>query len=342
MQDLMPAALHDEAADADRHALRLHLESCPECAALWAEYQTLGERLSAARSAAEPSAALLARCRARLSAALEAEPAPARRGWERPRGAWREIWRAAWGGWKLGPAPAALLLLVGLALGAWAGRPAGPAGSGAQATPAGADGFSENAATLALTPAALWSGGTAGPMPVRVDAVQAAADGQVRVTFDALRRATVVAPATEPAMRRLLLFAAQHPLNSGVRINTVDALGASAADGAVQQLLIEALREDPNPGVRLQALQALAPRVADSAEARLALAETVLNDANPGLRGLAVAALGRAPRPEADAILAVVGRQSRDAAVRLRCAELLRQLDPAASLPTDLSPQELP
>ena len=59
---------------------------------------------------------------------------------------------------------------------------------------------------------------------------------------------------TDPKIQELLQYAAKSNYNSGVRLNSVDALAGKPDDPAAREALIYALRYDSNPGVRLKAL----------------------------------------------------------------------------------------
>lgn len=305
---VMTVVAFGEASDAEAHQLQLHVAACAPCAERWAEEQALLDQVARRRQPdAEP--ALLARYRARLRAALEEEPAPGRHGWLP---GWLGL---GWPHLELAPSLAALLVLAGFC-GGWFARYRGAAP---------ADGTAQQAALFGE-----------GQDPVRVDAVQPDADGQVRVTYDALERRAVAGSPASPAMQQLLVFAAQHPLNSGVRLDSIDALKSRVAEDEVRQTLLLALQQDPNPGVRLKALDSLSPQVGVNAEVREVLVRTVLRDANPGVRAEAIAALSRAPRDDAAALLQQVASQTQDLYVRLRCAGLLRQMDLAT--PPNLRP----
>jgi HEAT repeat protein len=88
-----------------------------------------------------------------------------------------------------------------------------------------------------------------------------------------------------------LLYAAKSNENSGVRLNSVDALTSKADDPRVRETLTYALRYDSNPGVRLMALDGVGPFVKQDVRVRNAVLEALLDDSNLGVRSGALHAL---------------------------------------------------
>jgi HEAT repeat protein len=87
------------------------------------------------------------------------------------------------------------------------------------------------------------------------------------------------------------LFALKSNENSGVRLNSVDALAGKTDDPRVRETLTYALRYDSNPGVRLHSLDELGAYVKDDIRVRNAVLEALLNDSNPGVRSSALHSL---------------------------------------------------
>ena len=114
---------------------------------------------------------------------------------------------------------------------------------------------------------------------------------QVKVQYDKVMPESVQGAVTDPKIQDLLLYAAKSNENSGVRLNSVDALKGKSDDPRVRETLTYALRYDSNPGVRLQALEGLGPLVKDDIRVRNAVLEALLNDSNLGVRSGALHAL---------------------------------------------------
>ena len=114
---------------------------------------------------------------------------------------------------------------------------------------------------------------------------------QVKVSYDKVMPESVEGTATDPKIQDLLLYAAKSNDNSGVRLNSVDALKGKSDDPRVRETLTYSLRYDSNPGVRLQALEGLSPLVKDDIRVRNAVLEALLNDSNLGVRSGALHSL---------------------------------------------------
>ena len=102
---------------------------------------------------------------------------------------------------------------------------------------------------------------------------------------------SVQGQANDPKVQDLLLYAAKSNENSGVRLNSVDALVDKTDDPRVRETLTYALRYDSNPGVRLHALDGLGAYVKDDIRVRNAVLEALLNDSNLGVRSGALHSL---------------------------------------------------
>ena len=113
----------------------------------------------------------------------------------------------------------------------------------------------------------------------------------VKVQYDKRMPESVQGSVSDPKVQDLLLYAAKSNENSGVRLNSVDALTSKADDPRVRETLTYALRYDSNPGVRLMALDGLGSYVKDDIRVRNAVLEALLNDSNLGVRSGALHAL---------------------------------------------------
>jgi hypothetical protein len=114
---------------------------------------------------------------------------------------------------------------------------------------------------------------------------------KIKVQYDKLLPESVQGSVTDPRIKDLLLYAAKSNENSGVRLNSVDALKGKSDDARVRETLTYALRYDSNPGVRLQALEGLGPYVQEDIRVRNAVLEALLNDSNLGVRSGALHSL---------------------------------------------------
>src|SRR5271163_4622098 len=77
---------------------------------------------------------------------------------------------------------------------------------------------------------------------------------EVKVQYARVTPGTVQGSVSDPKVQDLLLYAAKSNENSGVRLNSVDALMDKTDDPRVRETLTYALRYDSNPGVRLHSL----------------------------------------------------------------------------------------
>jgi len=252
--------LYDELADDARHELEQHVSRCKVCAAEVSEQQEFQVQMGALPME-EPSASFLAAARMRLQEALETTEQ--KRAWYHrfafdPTAWLRQV--------RFSPALASLIFLVGFGGGigavysAMKGLPTHPPGQ-----------------------------------PVSIGGItsiekQPGTDN-VKVQYDTRSPASVEGSVSDPKVQDLLLYAAKSNENSGVRLNSVDALTSKADDPRVRETLTYALRYDSNPGVRLMALDGLGSYVKDDIRVRNAVLEALLNDSNLGVRSGALHAL---------------------------------------------------
>ncbi len=257
--------LYNELADDARHELEQHIARCKDCAAEVLDQREFQVHMSTL-PVEEPSASFLAAARMRLQEALET--AEQKRAWYHrlafDPAAWlRQV--------RFSPALASLIFLVGF-------------GGGI---------------------GAMYSAMGKGPVPHALNSVKpddASISGitsiekepgtnNVKVQYNTRLPGSVEGPVSDPKVKDLLLYAAKSNENSGVRLNSVDALTSKADDPVVRETLTYALRYDSNPGVRLMALDSLGSYVKDDIRVRNAVLEALLNDSNLGVRGGALHAL---------------------------------------------------
>jgi hypothetical protein len=291
-----------EAGDDQRHALALHAAACRSCAARAGELAGLQRLLLNERPVA-PDAASLARYRVRLSAALDELPSRSRAG--RLLDGLRATLLPALPRLSLGLAP--LLLALAFSAG-WLVRGHYAFGAGQ------------------LVDADLLGS----PAPLHVHSIEHdPATGRIEISYDAMRRGTVVGGADDARIQRMLIAAVEEPPNPGLQLDSMDLLETRAGELQVQKALLWALQHDENAGVRLKALEALRSEVGSSADVRQALAASVLRDANPGVRAEAISALTQASAADAASLLIQIAHSSSDPFVRLRCAAAMQQLQGA-------------
>jgi HEAT repeat protein len=299
--------LYGEAPEAERLAAELHAAACASCRTAAAEERRL-HALCAERAPLEPSQALLERCRADLMRALDAEagapPWTARLA---------QLWRQA----RLSPAYGLAMLLVGFLAGAVtlraapvealrgrASQDARPAGG---AAPAGATDPSGTALANVRT----------------LEPASDPAGGQVRVGVDTLQRASLEGSASDPRIRDLLVRTVRDNLNSGLRLEAIDALRTHAERDDVRQALIDAMRRDENPGARLKALDALASLAPGNPQVSGAIVDLLQKDANPGVRVRAMDTLARGRDPRLLPVMERLSREAPDAYVRMRSGDFV-------------------
>jgi len=257
--------LYNELADDARHELEQHVARCQNCAAEVADQREFQVQMNAL-PVEEPSASFLAAARMRLQESLETA---------QPHRAWyhRLVFDPA--AWlrqvRFSPALASLLFLVGFAggIGAMYGT------------------MSKGQRPVLITGATPQEASIGGITSIEKEA----GTDNVKVQYDKRLPESVQGSVSDPKVQDLLLYAAKSNENSGVRLNSVDALTSKADDPRVRETLTYALRYDSNPGVRLMALEGLGPYVKDDIRVRNAVLEALLNDSNPGVRSGALHAL---------------------------------------------------
>ncbi len=253
--------LYNELADDARHELEQHITRCKDCAAELSDQQAFQMEM-AALPVEEPSASFLAAARMRLQESLET--AEQHRAWYHrfafDPAAWlRQV--------RFSPALASLIFLIGFG-----------GGIGAM--------YSAMSNKVPLQPrtAEMSIGGI-------TSIEKEPGTDNVKVQYDKRLPESVQGSVSDPKVQDLLLYAAKSNENSGVRLNSVDALTSKADDPRVRETLTYALRYDSNPGVRLMALDGLGSYVKDDIRVRNAVLESLLDDSNLGVRSGALHAL---------------------------------------------------
>jgi HEAT repeat protein len=124
--------------------------------------------------------------------------------------------------------------------------------------------------------------------------------------------------AADPAIRAMLVTTLRDSLNSGLRLEAIDALAAHADQADVRQALLDALRRDENAGARLKALDALAARAPEDSQVRGAIVDAMQKDANPGVRVRAIDTLASRRDRRLLPVMERLSRDDPDAYVRMR------------------------
>jgi hypothetical protein len=303
--------LYGEIDARERFKMDTHLSGCGSCRDAVAAERRLFAMLQI-DPAAGPSDDLLDRCRDSLARALDQEAVPA------PvplRLRLFEIWRVV----RLSPAYGLAMLAAGFLAGALTLRAApGVLSGGAASAPAAPETKERLAA------------GMRHPENLPVNSVRtlepAATDGEVRVAYDTLQRGSLEGTAADPAIRALLVTTLRDSLNSGLRLEAIDALRAHADQADVRQALLDALRRDENAGARLKALEALASRAPGDSQVRGAIVDAMQKDANPGVRVRAIDSLAAGRDPRLLPVMERLSRDDPDAYVRMRSGDFVDAL----------------
>jgi Putative zinc-finger len=265
---------YDELPDDQRFEFEQHVTRCSGCGEEVKALRGLREAMSVV-PVLEPSASLLASSRMLLQEALEITEQD--RGWKR----WFYDPFSMIGHLKFSPALAAVLLMFGFVGGA--GVTYKLAHSGSSNNGGGIIGTGSN--SVAQGQDAQMS--IAGIREIQEDP----STKKVFIKYDTLQPQTAEGSINDQRIQQLLMYAARNNTNSGIRLNSIDALTKQPEDSKIREALIASLRFDNNPGVRLKTLEALGPYVKDDVVVRNAILEALLHDANPGVRSLALQTL---------------------------------------------------
>ena len=247
--------LYGELADDAQHELEQHIARCQSCATELAEQQEFQTQMSSL-PVEEPSASFLAASRMRLQEALEQT---------HPHLAWYQRFAFDPSAWlrqvRFSPALATVIFMVGFG-----------GGLGAM--------YQSTRHVPLNTPETVQQAAIGGITSIEKDPTT----NTIKVQYDRVMPGSVQGQANDPKVQDLLLYAARSNENSGVRLNSVDALVDKSDDPRVRETLTYALRYDSNPGVRLHALDGLGAYVKDDIRVRNAVLEALLNDSNLGVR----------------------------------------------------------
>lgn len=310
LQDQVSLYLYDELEDDERLAFEAELERSPELRAALETEKTFLRDLNA-RSAAQPSDALLAECRHDLMRevyrASRSGPTPA---------TWWESFIAGLGGMRMAWQPTVAFAL--LALGFWGGSSTGGEWRALLGGPSASQ--PTNLGSLAGLPSTT----ATEVQSVELDERQ----GDVEIVIE--ERRTIRGNPSDPFIRQLLISSVEGSY-SGARLESLEALGQRSGDAEVRRAMIRALTEDENPGVRLNALGSLAAHK-DEPEVRRALVEALENDVNVGVRVQVIDLLTESPDSELAGVLQRIVREESNNYVRMRSEQALHALNASVEL----------
>lgn len=278
-QRLLTLYVCDELSAGERDAAEAHVANCPNCAAALAAELRLRQTLSTLRQPADvldAAGALLAQCRSELAEVLD-DAEDAHREFHKPTGfaAWFSKLRIEL---AMHPALAAtVFVVIGLGLG--------------RLVPATQNLGTQTAGIVpAMTVSAPQRISDQDLQNMNVSAINLEPSGdsgapRVLVQLRAVKPVEIQGSAGDAQITQILssVISNGQRYDSGVRLDSVEALGARADDAAVRRVLCTAALHDANPGVRLRALEALSGAQQD-ANVRSALIEVLQHDNNPGVR----------------------------------------------------------
>jgi len=310
LRDRISLYLYNELGDEEREALETELESNPELARAVESERRFLQALNQ-RTDHDAPHALLVECRHDLMRSVYRLGNQPHTGWDI--GVWLARFPASLRSLRLAWQPTAALAL--LVVGFFAGR-------NADRVPQQLGGSAPNGSSVTEASLIGSSGSLRDIQSVQVDPE----NGSIEIVIEEVTRRTIRGSSQDPNIRSLLITTVQDYPNSGVRLESLDALTPRAADREVRGALVATMVEDDNPGVRLKALEALKPHH-DDPEVRQGLVRILQQDDNPGMRVQAIELLTENPdRDLVEVMQNLVGQESNNY-VRLRMLRTLHDLN---------------
>jgi hypothetical protein len=255
-----------ELPETELRALDEHLQGCRDCQAEMAATAAFYHALSLTRQA-EPTPSLLARARMRLDATLDSNAH------QSPAAHLLQQLSFSAGRLRASPGLASGLLMLGLTVGVYGGYRAGLHAHNVEQG-------------LMLEP----SSGQP-PLIADVTSIVREPDSEaVVVHYDRLVPDAFSGSLDDPSVRRLLVFAMEHGVDTSVRDNSFDLLasecrqGHACNGGPIRTALLSVLHTDRKPQVRLEALDGLEPYIAQDMEVRDAVVRAMLADSSAEVR----------------------------------------------------------
>lgn len=328
-EPLLTLYVCDELSAEDRNAAEAHVANCLNCAATLAAELRLRQTLSTLKQPADvldAAGALLAQCRSELAEVLD-DAEDAHREFHKPTGiaAWFSKLRIEL---AMHPALAAtVFVLIGLGLG--------------RLVPATQNLGAQNAGLVpAMTVSAPQRISDQDMQNMNVSSVNLEPSGDagspnVIVQLRSVKPLEIQGSAGDAQITQILsnVILNGQRYDSGVRLDSVEALGARTDDAAVRRVLCTAALHDANPGVRLRALEALSGAQPD-ANVRNALIDVLQHDNNPGVRIEAINEMrsmvdagGAAGDQRVHALLLQLSERDANNYVRLQAAAAVQRLD---------------
>ena len=284
-------AAYGELADEQTRELERHLAECADCRAEQEQLLAL-KALVDANPVLEPDANLVARSRQKLEEALDA--LPPRRWYE-----WLgQQMRNNFASLRAAPVAACLLLVAGAGAGglgsyelAQQHRTAHPA---AILTAQAAQRPEAQPAARAAAEAPAADVEAPAEIANISSIVRQPNSHMIEVHYNQMVPQRVRGSLDDPAIRQLLMLAAQNSASAGVRNDSVGLLAAECRAGhsckaaGIRDALMVTLRYDKNAGARQKALQGLEPYVTEDIRVRDAILEALMNDSNAQIRNAAI------------------------------------------------------
>lgn len=298
--------LYGELEFAEEEALEEHVQQCALC-----ERALTGEKAWHSAVNAEARGApldLLAECRRGLQTAIASERASG------SGGLWRR-WAKSFGfspQWSLRLAAASFLVFIGFSAGRFVQH---------NGIPPGVDLASENM-------------GVVDPSTARIRDIQPDENNRVRIVFDQQR--AISGPVDNHDIRAWLVAATKEDNDPGIRVDSIEMLNGQPGRD-VRDALLNRAQNDSNAAVRLEAVEGLR-RFRDDAATQQGLIRVLQQDEDPSVRSKAIDVLAPAQgsikiSPDlADGLEAVTRSGQADDYVRLRCLQLLRQMNSASGI----------
>ena len=268
---------YGELADDKVHELQRHLSECADCRKDQEQLQAM-KVLADVLPVQEPGPNLVARSRLRLDEALDA--LPPMRWYERL----MQRFLNSMASLQAAPMAAGLLLVAGIGAGSLGGYE-----------------FAQNRAAHAAANAPVIAGETPSPVSAAIapnvadvasvsSIIRKPGGDMVEVHYNQLVPQHIEGSLDSPAIRQLLMLAAENSSSAGVHDDSVGLLAAECRAGhscqaaGIRDALMVALRYDKNARVREKALEGLQPYVAEDVRVRNAVLEALLNDSDPRIR----------------------------------------------------------